>query len=97
MTEQNKVNAIEAKAAEQVVVLVELTDAQVSVMKELGITEDRDNIATSAFASALRGKMQSAIDKAIKAKYEADSRNKKAVSVELEAEIQRGIVLKRSL
>lgn len=97
MTEQNKENAIEAKAAEQVVVLVELTDAQVSVMKELGITDDRDNIATSAFASALRGKMQSAIDKAIKAKYEADSRGKKAVSTELEAEIQRGIVLKRSL
>jgi hypothetical protein len=97
MTQEQKQNLEDVKAAEQVVVLVELTENQTAVLHELEIFEDRDNIATSAFASALRGKMQSAIDKAIKAKYEADSRGKKAVSAELETEIQRGIVLKRGL
>ena len=97
MTDQQKAVAVEAKQAEATVILVELTDAQTKVMDELGITADRDNIAESAFASALRGKMQSAIDKAIRAKYEADSRGKKALSEELEREIQRGIVLKRGL
>ena len=101
MTTEQEKELKDAKIAEAVYermhVTVELSEAQVSVMTELGITEEKNNIATSAFASALRGKMQSAIDKAIKAKYAADSRGKKAVSTELEAEIQRGIVLKRSL
>ena len=97
MTDANKVNALEAKQAEATVVLVELSEAQVEAMAELGILDDRDQIATSAFSSALRGKVQSSIDRAIKAKYEADTRGKKAVSAELESEIQKGIALKRKL
>ena len=97
MTTEQKNNAVEAKAAEATVILVELSEAQTQVLTELGLLADRDNIAASAFASAVRGKLQSSIDRAIKAKYEADSRGKKAVSEELEKEIQRGIALKRSL
>lgn len=76
---------------------VELTETQVKAMKELGITDDRHAIAEAAFASVLRGKVESAINKAIKAKYLADSRGKKAVSDELEKEIQASIKLKREL
>lgn len=97
MSNEQKVAMQAAKEAEAVVILVELTEAQVAVMKELGITEQRMDIAASAFASALRGKLQSSIDRAIKAKYEADSRGKKAVSDALQAEIQAGLAMKRNL
>lgn len=97
MTEQNKVNAVEAKAAEATTVIVDLTETQVEALKILGIFEDRNKIAESAFASALRGKVESANVRAIKAKYEAEQRGKKAVAAELEAEIQAGIALKRKL
>lgn len=91
-------NALEAaKTAEQTVILVELDDAQVEAMAYLEVSEQRDTIASNAFAAALRGKVQSQCDKAIKAKYIAQSKNKPALAEECEVEIQKLIRLKQKL
>lgn len=86
-----------ATAAEATVILVELDAAQTEALKELDLENKRDEIASAAFAAALRGKVQSQCDKAIKAKYIAQSKNKSAVAEECEKEIQTWIRLKRRL
>lgn len=95
-TEQQE--ALEAaKAAEAVVILVELDINQAIALRELGIEEKRDEIAASSFAAALRGRVQGAADKAIKAKYIALSKNKQALADECEKEIQMYLKLKQKL
>lgn len=86
-----------ATAAEATVILVELDATQVEALAYLEVTEKRDEIAGNAFAAVLRGKVQSAMDKAIKAKYIAQSKNKPAVAEECEKEIQKLIRLKQKL
>lgn len=86
-----------ATAAEATVILVELDAAQVEALAHLEATDKRDEIASNAFAAVLRGKVQSAMDKAIKAKYIAQSKNKPAVAEECEREIQVIIKLKQKL
>lgn len=97
MNNEQKEVLVAAKAAEATVVLVELDDAQTVALKYLEISEQRDSIAASAFSSVLRGKVQSAMDRAIKAKYIADAKNKPAVAAECEREIQKLLAMKRSL
>lgn len=97
MSETQVQNLKAAKSAESTVVLIELDAAQLEAMNELGITESRDDIASAAFAAALRGKVQSAADKAIKAKYIAQSKNKVALAEECEKDIQMFIKLKQRL
>lgn len=95
-TEQKE--ALEAaKQAESTVILVELDANQVAALEALDITEKRDDIASASFAAALRGRVQSAADKAIKAKYIALSKNKQALADECEKEIQMYLKLKQKL
>jgi hypothetical protein len=87
---------VAAKAAEANRLLIDLSDDMKIVLTELGIDiADAGKFAVSAFESVMRGKVQSAIDRAIKAKYLADCKGKAAMAAELEKEIQSGIILKR--
>lgn len=97
MSNEQKVAMAEARAAEATVVLIELDEAQVAAMAELGLTDDRDNIAAAAFNSALKGKVAGVRDRAIKAKYIAESKGKPALSAECEKEIQAAIRLYKML
>lgn len=97
MSNEQKQVLEDAKLAEQTVILVELDANQLNALRELGIEEKRDDIASAAFAAALRGKVQSQCDKAIKAKYIAQSKNKVALAEECEKEIQVLIKLKQKL
>lgn len=97
MSNEQKQAMLEATAAEATVVLVELDAAQLEALNELDLVNKRDEIASAAFAAALRGKVQSQCDKAIKAKYIAQSKNKPALAEECEVEIQTWIRLKQRL
>lgn len=98
MTAEQKQNLSEALESESSVALVEMDQYQLAAMEKLGIdSEEMNKIAASAFASALRGKVQSVIDRAIKAKYHAMNKGKDALSAECEAEIQEFMNLKRKL
>lgn len=97
MSNETKQAILEAQHTERPVVLVELSDAQVAVVAELGIADDLQVIADAALASVLKGKMQSAIDRAIKAKYLAEGKGKASLAAAMEEEIQRGLRLKREL
>lgn len=98
MTDIQKQAIVEAQHTERPVLLVEVDDAQLAVATELGLdVEELQTIAVSAFQSSMRGKIQAAIDRAIKAKYIAEGKGKKALSEECEAEIQKGLKLKRAL
>lgn len=98
MTEIQKINAMEAIDAEKSVLLVELSDAQNNVASFLGIdTEELQKIADAAFNSALKGKVAAVRDRAIKAKYIAEGKNKPALSAECEKEIQQAMALYRTL
>jgi hypothetical protein len=79
--------------------LVVLDDNQIAVLKELDLYDGDtvDEMARAALASVIKGKMQAAIDRAIKAKYLAEGKGKKTLAEECEAEIQRGLALKRKL
>lgn len=96
MTTEQKNNLLEAIDAESKVLLIGLTDDMLMVGTELGFNvDDLQKFAIAAFESMMRGKVQSSVDRAIKAKYIADCKGKVAVSSELEAEIQKGIQLKK--
>lgn len=97
MNNEQKQAMLEATAAEATVVLVELDTAQLEALNELDLLNKRDEIASASFAAALRGKVQSQCDKAIKAKYIAQSKNKPALAEECEKEIQTWIRLKQRL
>lgn len=86
-----------AKQAESTVILVELDANQVEALEALDIIENRDDIASASFAAALRGRVQGAADKAIKAKYIALSKNKQALADACEKEIQMYLKLKQKL
>lgn len=75
----------------------ELDEAQRAAMDALDLFSKRNEIAIAAFAAVLRGKVQSQCDKAIKAKYIAQSKNKAALAEECEKEIQTWIRLKQRL
>jgi hypothetical protein len=97
MTDEQKQNMQDANAAVAVTALVTLSEAQLKALKELGIYDDKEQIAQAAFDSSVRGKLQSSIDRAIKAKYLAEGKGKKALASECEVEIQAGLKLKREL
>lgn len=97
MSNEQKQAMQDAIAAEHNTVLVDLDDAQLEALLELDAFSKRNEIASAAFAAALRGKVQSMADKAIKAKYIASSKNKPAVAEECEKEIQTWIRLKQRL
>lgn len=97
MSNEQKQAMLDATAAEATVILVELDTAQLEALNELDLVNKRDEIASAAFAAALRGKVQSQCDKAIKAKYIAQSKNKPALAEECEKEIQTWIRLKQRL
>lgn len=97
MSNEQKEALEAASAAEATVILVELDAAQLEALNELDLVNKRDEIASAAFAAALRGKVQSQCDKAIKAKYIAQSKNKPALAEECEKEIQTWIKLKQRL
>lgn len=91
-------NMLEALERDGVSTYVDFDQYQIAAMEKLGIDkEEASKIANSAFASALRGKVQSVIDRAIKAKYHAMNKGKDALSAECEAEIQEFMNLKRKL
>jgi hypothetical protein len=93
-----KTNLIEAKQAEQTVLLIELDDAQIEVLKGLGIdVEVANKLAAYAFSSVLRGRVQGVMDKAIKMRYQAEMKGKKVLVEEFDREIQSTIRMKRSI
>lgn len=97
MTTEQKSEIVAAQMTEVPTVLFEIDAAQIAVLTELDLMEECEDIARAAFASVVKGKMQSAIDRAIKAKYIAEGKGKKALAEECEAEIQKGLKLKRAL
>jgi hypothetical protein len=79
-------------------VTVSISEAQLTVIAELDLDRDKVvEIAQNAFDSQIRGKLQASIDRAIKAKYLAESRGKKNTAADCEEAIQRGLRLKREL
>ncbi len=96
-SEEIKAN-IEAKDAEQTVLLIEVSDGQKAVLDALGISvKEANTLAETFFTNGIKGKLQASIDRAIKAKYLADSKGKVALSAEYEKEIKHGLSLKSDL
>lgn len=97
MTTEQKETITAAQFTERPTFVIEIDAAQEAVLTELDLMDDVEDIARAAFASVVKGKMQSAIDRAIKAKWLAETKGKKALSEECESEIQKGLKLKRAL
>jgi hypothetical protein len=101
MTQEQQENLQEQQALEAAYnrthSTMEWSEAQLAVLTELDLLDDKSSILESAVASVVKGKMQSAIDRAIKAKYIAEGKGKKALAEECEIEIQKGLKLKRAL
>ena len=100
MTTEQKDNIVAAQTTEAPVLLIELNADQIAVSHKdvLNLsTDELQDMAARAFNSALKGKLQSAVNMAIKAKYIAEGKGRKALAEECEKEIQAGLKLIRSL
>jgi hypothetical protein len=98
MTTEQKNAIVEGQQTESPVVLIEVDSNQMAVAAELSLSlDDLTDMAGRAFNSVLKGKIQSAINSTIKAKYIAEAKGRKVLAEECEKEIQAAMKLMRSI
>jgi len=100
MTSEQKKTIVEAQQVEGTVLLITVNADQLAVAARNVLDLDAEKLqdmAERAFNSALKGKMQAAINAAIKAKYMAECRGRINTAADCEKEIQNGTKLMNNL